>query len=169
MTRSEPAFAESVCLAVVAEAPTHGWAVGTLLAADGEIGRIWTLSRPLTYRAIDVLIERRLLRRPTTTTTAGRARAILRPTAAGQRLNAAWLDRPVDHPRDVRTELLVKLTLRRRAGLTLRPLLEAQQRQLGPAIEALTMEVDPGDLVALWRSESAQAVQRFLDQAIRRA
>lgn len=167
MPQREPTFAESVCLALVAEGPTHGWAVGTLLSPDGEVGRIWTLSRPLTYRAVDGLVERRLLRRPITTTAAGRARAILRPTMAGKRANTVWLDRPVDHVRDVRTELLVKLTLRRRAALSLRPLLEAQRAHIAPAIDALTAATDPDDLVALWRGESARAVDRFLEQALR--
>ena len=43
------------CLTLVAEGVEHGWAIGSLLAADGELGRIWTLSRSLTYRAIDAI------------------------------------------------------------------------------------------------------------------
>ena len=39
------------------------------------------------------------------------------PTPAGRRVAKRWLDAPVQHLRDVRTELLVKLALRDRAGL----------------------------------------------------
>jgi hypothetical protein len=54
-TAPEPSFAELVCLTLIIQGVAHGWALGTMLAPDGELGRIWTLSRPLTYRAIDGL------------------------------------------------------------------------------------------------------------------
>src|SRR4029077_20078928 len=59
----EPSFAEQVCLVLITQGSTHGWAIGTLLAPDGDVGRIWTLSRPLTYRAIDGLVDKRLVSR----------------------------------------------------------------------------------------------------------
>ena len=31
----EPSFAEHVCLALVVEGVSHGWAIGSLLATDG--------------------------------------------------------------------------------------------------------------------------------------
>ena len=37
-------LAERVCLALVTQKVSHGWALGTMLAPDGELGRIWTLS-----------------------------------------------------------------------------------------------------------------------------
>src|SRR5688572_2509476 len=109
--------AEGVCLVLVTQGITHGWAIGSLLAPDGELGRIWTLSRPLTYRAIDALGERGLVARCGTTAGAGRDRTVLEATAAGRRIAAAWLDEPVSHVRQIRTELLLKLALRQRAGL----------------------------------------------------
>ena len=60
---TEPSFAEWVCLTLVNQKVSHGWALGTMLAPDGELGRIWTLSRPLTYRAIDGLVDKRLITR----------------------------------------------------------------------------------------------------------
>ena len=71
------------------------------------------------------------------------------------------------HLRDVRTELLLKLALRQRAGLDIQTLLTAQQRRSSPPSTALTSRADDGGLVELWRRESARAVRRFLDQAIR--
>ena len=67
----------------------------------------------------------------------------------------------------MRTELLVKLRLRQRAGLDPAPLLAAQQERFGPGIDALTSTTPDDDLVDLWRRESARAVRRFLDQALR--
>jgi molybdopterin-binding protein len=163
--KPELSLAEHCCLALIGQGATHGWAVGTLLEPDGDIGRIWTLSRPLTYRAIDALVERRLVTRKGTAAGRGRERTMLRASAAGRRTTSAWLDAPVTHIRDVRTELLVKLALRRRAGLAVEPLLAAEQRVLGPTIDALTMGTTD-DPVDVWRRESARAVRRFLDRAL---
>ena len=73
-----------------------------------------------------------------------------------------WLDRPVEHVRDVRTELLVKLALRDRAGLDRVPLLAAQRDRFAPTLAALTTPRPDDDLVDVWRRESARAVDRFL-------
>jgi len=158
-------LAEQVCLALVGEGVSHGWAIGTLLAPSGELGRIWSLSRPLSYRAIDGLVDNGLVTRRTQKTGHGRDRALLNATAKGRRTSRRWLDAPVEHIRDVRTELLVKLALRERAGLETRTLLTVQQEALQPAIDALTTTEGDG-LVELWRRENARAVRRFLDEAI---
>lgn len=160
-------MAEEVCLALVAEGVDHGWAIGALLAPDGELGRIWSLSRPLTYRALDQLVEAGFVRRVGTEPGRGRARTVVAVTPAGRRAARAWLDAPVAHLRDVRTELLVKLELRRRAGLPLAPLLDAQDAVFAPLVAALTGGRPPTDPVALWRRESARAVSRFLAAARR--
>jgi PadR family transcriptional regulator AphA len=167
-TALEPTFAEQVCLALVAEGTTHGWAVGGVLAPDGDLGRIWTLSRPLTYRAVDGLADKGLIARRAARAGQGHDRVVLTVTAAGRRASRHWLDEPVAHLRDVRTELLVKLELRARAGLDAEPLLAAQQHAFAPMIAALSLDrpEDRDDLVSLWRRESARAVRRFLAGAL---
>ena len=149
-------LADHVCLAVIAERRTHGWAVVKLLAPDGEIGRIWSLSRALTYRSIDRLVEFGLVDR----SESGR-RAELRITPAGRRRRRTWLERPVEHLRDLRTEFLLKLELCRRSGIDSGALIASQRVQLAPAIAALT-DGQPADAVALWRHESARGAARFL-------
>ena len=163
---TELSLAEWVCLTLIAQKVTHGWAIGTMLTPDGELGRIWSLSRPLAYRAIDGLVDKGLATRKGQEAGRGRDRVILAPTATGRRLSRAWLDRPVEHLRDVRTELLVKLSLRERAGLDRESLLIAQRAQFEPAIDTLTSSSQDDDLVDLWRRESARAVRRFLEQAL---
>jgi len=158
-------LAEQVCLALVADGVEHGWALGTLLAPDGELGRIWTLTRPLTYRALDHLVERGLVVRSGTGTGRSRERHLLAVSAAGRAAADAWLDEPVAHLRDVRTELLLKLALRSRTGRAIEPLLVAQRARLDPVIDRL-VAVAAGDPVAQWRAESARAVRRFLDRAL---
>ena len=160
-------LADYVCLALVAEGAAHGWAVGGLLTPDGELGRIWSLSRPLTYRSIDTLVEARLLRRCGTAGGQGRDRTLLSVTPAGRRVLDAWLGRPVEHLRDVRTELLLKLVFRDRSGVGNEPLLHAQRERFAPAIGALKTPGRHADVVDRWRMESARAVERFLDGAVR--
>ena len=162
----EPSLAEHVCLALVAQGVSHGWALGSALAADGEIGRIWTLSRPLTYRAVEGLVDKGLVVRGTSVGGHGRDRVLLKPTAAGRRSTRRWLDTPVQHLRDVRIELLVKLALRRRAGLEIQSLLHAQQQAFDAAITELTSTAPDDDIVDVWRREHARAVRRFLEQAL---
>lgn len=169
MARSaELSLAEGTCLVLVTQGTEHGWAIGSLLAADAELGSIWTLSRPLTYRAIEQLVDRGLITRSGTEEGRGRDRSILRATAAGRRAAAAWLNTPVAHLRDLRTELLMKLVLRRRGGQPVADLLDAQERALEPALEALTSRGrgrDTDAVVSMWREENARAVRRFLRQA----
>ena len=159
-------LADYACLAAVGEGAEHGWAVGSVLARTGDVGRVWSLSRPLTYRSIEMLVERKLLSRRGTAQGRGGDRTLLRTTATGRRALAAWLDAPVEHLRDVRTELLLKLVLRERAGLSTRPLLEAQRAHFSEAIDALTTDRRHLDVVDRWRMESARAVARFLDGAM---
>lgn len=160
-------LAEQVCLALARTGTNHGWAMGSELAPAGPLGRIWTLSRPLTYRAIDQLEAKGHLRRDRSRGTGPGARAPVAATARGRRAVDAWLDAPVEHLRDLRTELLLKLTLRDRAGLDNVGFLEQQRRALGPSLEQLGREPsDATDLVALWRREQARAARRFLDHAL---
>ncbi|CAB4879418.1 unannotated protein [freshwater metagenome] len=162
----EPSLAEHVCLALVAEGAAHGWAIGSLLAHDGDIGHIWTLSRPLTYRAIDGLVARKLLKRSAHESGPGRDRVVLAMTRPGRSENDRWLAQPIEHLRDVRTELLVKLTLLERSGADTRPLLIAQRAHFADLLDSLTSASADDDLVQLWRAESARAARRFLDRAI---
>jgi DNA-binding PadR family transcriptional regulator len=151
-------LADHVCLAAIAEGPTHGWALVKLLRPDGDLGRIWTLSRGLTYRSIERLVDDRAVDRRD-----GGRRATLTATTSGAAAAAAWLGEPVEHVRDLRTEFLLKLRLHERAGLDPTPLVERQRSLLRPALDTLGTGT-PVDAVGLWRQESAMAARRFLDR-----
>ena len=165
-TDVQPSFAELVCLTLVVQGASHGWALGTMLTPDGEVGRIWSLTRPLTYRAVDGLVDKGLVSRRGVASGQGRDRVLLATTPAGRRVAKRWLDAPVEHLRDVRTVLLVKLALRERIGLDNDELLAAQREVFEPTIDVLTSSQHEQDLTDLWRRESARAVRRFLDQAL---
>ena len=158
-------LAEGACLSLVVAGHRHGWALVRELASDGDIGRVWSLSRPLTYRSIDQLASRGLLERGEIVPGKGTARTLIAPTSAGRRAARRWVRTPVAHLRDVRTELLVKLELASRLGIDRRELVVAQRAALEPIMSAIAAR-DPDDLVDLWRSVASAAVGRFLDAAL---
>jgi PadR family transcriptional regulator AphA len=167
--RAQLSLGEHAVLAVVAEQPCHGWAVARELAPDGRLGRVWTLSRPLAYRALDQLAVRRLVRATGTESGEGPRRTIFAVTASGRRELDRWLATPVAHPRDVRTELLLKLTIAKRRGIDVRPLVRAQRQLFEPTLRALATAASArgADVVDRWRHESAAAIVRFLDAQLR--
>jgi DNA-binding PadR family transcriptional regulator len=152
---------EWVVLGVLAEAPAHGFAVARLLERGGEIGRVWSASRPLTYRSVDQLASDGLVVPVRTEVRSGPQRTVLRPSPRGRRALQRWLAEPVLHFRDVRATLLVKLLLLERRDHPADSLLAAQRKAFAPLLadaEATTAD----DVVSRWRREQAAAIARFL-------
>jgi PadR family transcriptional regulator AphA len=164
----ERSLTEWLVLALLAEGPNHGFALARELSPDGVIGRVWTVGRPLTYRALDLLVDAGLATPAGVAKGQGPRRRVHAITPAGQRALRRWLRTPVSHLRDVRSELLAKLVLLDRAGRDPSRLIEAQRAALAPTVVALgrSREIDP---VTLWRKESASATCRFLDGISRAA
>ena len=126
------------------------------------------MSRPLAYRALDILQAQGLIESLRSEPGAGPHRTILRLTDEGQRRLDEWLSRPVEHIRDLRSELLLKLVLCDLNGIDPRPLLQAQRETLAPVFAALLDgdEAPVSDPVRVWREESARAAARFLDRML---
>lgn len=161
MARADAQLARDVVLTLIVQEPRHGWAIHEELAPKGEIGRAWTLSRQLVYRAIDTLEADGLVKRAQPKDGGGADKVIISPTAKGKSHAKTWLEQPVIHLRDVRTELVVKMMLRERAGLSAQKFLVAQQEAFAPLLRAI--ESSPAETpVDMWRRESASAVKRYL-------
>src|SRR5262249_20278938 len=97
------ALADWAVLALVADGGVHGWAVGREMAPEGDVGRIWTCSRPRVYRALDALVEEGLVRASALEPGGqGPARRRMSATRAGRAAVAGWLGTPVEHVRDLR-------------------------------------------------------------------
>jgi DNA-binding PadR family transcriptional regulator len=147
--------------------PTHGWTVVRELAGDGPLGQIWTVTRPLVYRSLATLLDAGLIE--TCGEEPGRGgprRTIVRPTRAGRAVLRRWLAAPVDHVRDVRTALLLKVAFLVRAGEPATGLVRRQLDALAPVFESVHARV-PRDggveaVLVRWRREQTLAVQRFL-------
>jgi PadR family transcriptional regulator AphA len=90
-------------------------------------------------------------------------------TPAGRRAIDRWLDEPVEHLRDLRSELLLKLLLARALGRTPQVLLERQRAMADRVEEQLRAEQAeraPGDPVLLWRLEVVHALRRVIQQLV---
>jgi DNA-binding PadR family transcriptional regulator len=170
VTRDEPELTPGdwAVLGVIAEGPTHGFAVTHVLAKDAALGQIWTVPRPMVYQALKKLIQLRLVREiHTQHSDQGPARTVVSTTPRGRRELARWLSTPVEHVRDARSLLLLKLALLDRAGENLAPLIEAQRRALEPQHLARTRWQADAEgferVLATWRLVSLEAVLRLLD------
>ena len=160
------ALADAVCLAIISTAtePVHGWALVTDLAPGGPLGHIWSLSRPLTYRSIDQLTSAGLVVRHGEQRGRGADRRLLGPTPAGTKAADTWLSGPVEHLRDVRTELLLKLSLCERSGRATAALVTRQRAVFAPLFDQLLARTEPIDHVARWRRAQAASIRDFLDE-----
>lgn len=167
--RRELLLGEWACLGVLARGPSHGFEVARQLVADGEVGRVWTLTRPLAYRSLDQLAERGLVRTVGEEPgVAGGNRTILDVTADGRDELGLWLSVPVEHLRDLRSELLLKLVLADLNGVDAHDLLVRQRELVADRADAAgrLVERQPGDVVALWRRASATVATQFLDELL---
>jgi tRNA-Thr(GGU) m(6)t(6)A37 methyltransferase TsaA len=166
--RTEPSLTEWAVLGLLRESPAHGWDVARAFVPEGEIGRVWTVSRPLVYRAITVLRDLGYVAsRGTSPSAAGPQRVLLAPTTRGRQALRRWLARPTEHVRDLRSELLIKLLLLERNGTDETPLLRAQLELLDRGEHALAARVGETEgfdrTIAVWRLSTARAARSFIE------
>jgi PadR family transcriptional regulator AphA len=161
-------------LALVTEAPAHGWAIASQLARGGEVGSIWSLGRPLVYHALGRLEDEGLIRTAALERgERGPHRVVYAVTPRGRKAVREWLGRPIDRVRDIRSLFLLKVVLSQRQGIDLEPLLTAQRRMILPFIAWIESQIDdadprtPAEATALaFRLETAQMVVRFIDRML---
>jgi DNA-binding PadR family transcriptional regulator len=166
---------EHCVLALLAEAPRHGWAIASVVARDGELGSIWTMARPLVYTSLRKLESEGLVASAGLERgDRGPHRVIFKATPAGRKASRAWLSVPVEHLRDIRSLFLLKVVLVQRAAIDPEPLLLAQRALMLPFVgwlEARLEDVDPvadptEATVLRFRLETAQTTIRFIDSML---
>ena len=88
-------------------------------------------------------------------------------TAEGREKVRDWLVDPVEHVRDARSELMLKLLFLDRRGLAPDALLGAQRERFREQERQLRGVLDESDgfsrTLALWRVENTAAAVRFVD------
>ena len=100
----------------------------------------------------------------------GPVRLLVEATDDGRKAAMSWRCQPVQHTRDIRSELLVKLALLHRSDADPHDLLVAQHALLVPIASALRDRVATATgfdrTLLLWRYETASAPVRFLDALV---
>ena len=88
-------------------------------------------------------------------------------TPDGRQKVREWLERPVQHVRDARSELMLKLLFLDRRGMAPDALLDAQRERFREQERQLRDALDESDgftrTLALWRVENTAAAVRFVD------
>ncbi len=167
--RRDLLLGEWACLGVLYDDPAHGFAIASALRPGGELGRVWSRSRALTYRSLDQLVDRGLVRAVGEEPgIAGGNRTMLAATRTGRAELRRWLATPVEHLRDLRSELLLKLMIAQRNGIDVDAMLTRQRVIVADlaAVVAADSAGDGDDVVMLWRRETSDAALRFLDRLL---
>jgi DNA-binding PadR family transcriptional regulator len=166
---------EYCVLALLVEAPRHGWAIASIVARDGELGSIWTIARPLVYTSLRQLENEGLIAAAGLERgERGPHRVIFKATPAGRKAIRAWLQQPVEHVRDIRSLFLLKVVLAQRAGVDAESLLVAQRALMVPFVGWLDARLEDVDPVAepteatvlRFRLETAQTTVCFIDSML---
>jgi PadR family transcriptional regulator AphA len=162
---------EWAVLALLCEEPRHGYAIAGLMDAGGEVGRVWSLRRPMTYRALASLQKLGLAE--VDSVQSGEMapdRTVLRATDVARARVDEWLVRPEPHVRDLRSLLLLKILFLRRRGRPLTPLLGPQRERLAEQVDALAAGPGDGDelagLLLRWRCSMTEAALGFVDDLL---
>jgi PadR family transcriptional regulator AphA len=157
---------EWLVLVILSQQPAHGFAVAQLTAAHGELGRVWQTPKAVVYRAIGRLLDTRLIGPTCTEPGLGPPRTVYAATERGEDAARRWLAQPVEHVRDLRSELLLKLALLHRAGEDPARLLRAQRAVLEPLVAGLESRrahsTGFDTTILAWRQASAAAALDFL-------
>jgi DNA-binding PadR family transcriptional regulator len=163
--------AEWASLALLAEQPAHGFAVARALAPEGDVGRVWSCSRPLVYRALERLGDLNLIEeRGSEPSAAGPPRTVLGTTRAGRRELERWLAEPAAHVRELRSSLMLKLLFLSRRGVDTSELLGRQRSVLAALVAGLEETAGRAEgfdrVLYVWRLESTRAALRFVDEML---
>jgi DNA-binding PadR family transcriptional regulator len=157
---------EWLVLVILSQHPQHGFAVAQLTAPDGELGRVWHIPKAVIYRSIGRLLDAGLIEPEGTERGLGPQRTVYAATPDGQAAAHRWLRTPVQHVRDIRSQLLLKLALLDRAREDPAGLLRTQRTVLGPIVRAMEAKCEGTGFDAVliaWRKANARAALDFLD------
>ena len=142
---SGPASACSASVRPTGSRWRRGWRRRATWAGSGPLSRRSPTGRSISSRAAGSS------RRSAPSRAGRRPRTILGITASVRAALHRWLAEPVDHLRDVRAELLLKLVLAELNQVDVRPLVVAQRAAFQPTLDALAAEPlrrRPGDALA---------------------
>ncbi len=160
---SDLTLESGLCLGLIRNGCDHGYVIAQRFLPDGDIGQIYTLSRPAVYRELQYLERVGLLLSSEARGNRGQKMRMLRLSKRGSQIAQQWMTSPVSHIRDVRTEFLAKVILTQEAGDDAASLVRLQREFFRDTFDALLQDRETS-VVAIWRREQVRAVSRFLDE-----
>src|ERR1700722_14321741 len=168
----EMSLPEWLVLAILSQQPAHGFAVAQRTAPDGDLGPVWQIPKAGVYRAIGRLLDADLITAEGTEPGQGPQRTVYTATPPGATAAGRWLQTPVEHVRDIRSHLLLKLALLDRAGDDPDALLDALPAPRRAALEPIAAAIEAryaasagfDATVLAWRRATAVAALDFIDR-----
>jgi PadR family transcriptional regulator AphA len=125
------------------------------------------MPRPVIYRALSRLETADQVVPKDVESGGGPPRTVYEITASGREAVDDWLGRPVEHVRELRSHLLMKLALLGRRGLPTDGLVVGQRAVLEPVLAAVAAERERAEgfdaVLLAWRMGNVEAALRFLD------
>ncbi len=160
---------EWAVLGFIDEGETYGFSLSKYFTPGESAGKVWTVPRPLVYRAIDALEAAGFVVPVGSEPGAGGPRrTLVRTTPHGSEALARWLDEPIEHVRDARSHLLVKLLLIERRHGSAAVLARRQRTTIAGIADGLRAQLagaDGFDITLLrWRLDTVEMLDRFLEE-----
>lgn len=162
---------EYTLLGLLAQSPAHGYELNKQLKTLPALGQVWFVKQANLYALLDKLQERGLIEARRLEESGYPPRKEYALTNAGREALLEWLRTPVERPREMRQEFLLRLYFARQSGLqTARDLLANQRKYIAHWLEQIQQMIAelPVDemfqkLVLEFRLRQSQAALEWLD------
>jgi PadR family transcriptional regulator AphA len=121
---------EYALLGLLARTPAHGYELNKQLKTLPALGRVWYLKQANLYALLDKLEGQGLIEVQRLDETGYPPRKIYALTSAGEKALSSWVKMPVDRPREMRQEFLLRLYFARQHSHQAASELLEKQRQI---------------------------------------
>ncbi len=170
--RQAPLSTEYILLGLAARGPVHGYDLHKQLGTLDGLSAIWRVKQSQVYALLDKLENMGYLHGEAVPGTAAVLRKQYHLTDAGQRAFDAWMNSPVQHPRQMRQEFLARLYFAQQSGVPVtRQLIDAQyaacqswQKSIRDALEHNEEPQNFQRVVDAYRLSQINAILDWLDQ-----
>ena len=162
---------EHALLGFVREEPRHGYAIYQELTDPAGLWVVWRIKQSQLYALLSKLEDRGYLAASVEPQEGRPPRKVYHLTPAGEEAFRAWLERPVEHGRQLRMDFMAKLYFARREGAeAVAALIDRQRATCQQWLDGFeggrerSREAPPFPrLVAAYRAGQIEAMLRWLD------
>jgi len=167
-----PLSTEYILLGLAARGPVHGYDLHKQLGTLDGLSSIWRVKQSQVYALLDKLENMGYLQGEAVPGTAAVLRKQYHLTDAGRRAFDAWMNSPVQHPRQMRQEFLARFYFAQQSGVPVtRQLIDAQyaacqswQKSIRDALERSEAPLNFQRVVDAYRLNQINAMRDWLDQ-----